>query len=162
MNTPAQLQTAIFAAGCFWGVEETFRTLPGVIDTEVGYTGGHKDKPTYQDVCSHGTGHAEAVKIIFDPEKVSYQKLLEIFWKSHNPTTLNRDGPNIGDQYRSAIFYTNEEQKQEAEKSKAEMQKSGRWKNPIVTEIVAATPFYRAEEYHQKYLMNRGLGSCHL
>lgn len=162
MTSPAQIQTAIFAAGCFWGVEETFRTLPGVIDTEVGYTGGHKDKPTYQDVCSHGTGHAEALKIIFDPEQVSYQKLLEIFWKSHNPTTVNRQGPDVGDQYRSSIFYTSEDQKQEAEKSKIEMDKSGRWKNPIVTEIVPAALFYRAEEYHQKYAFNRGLGSCHL
>lgn len=162
MTTPAKVQTAIFAAGCFWGVEETFRTLPGVIDTEVGYTGGTTDKPSYEAVCSHTTGHAEAVRIIFDPEQVSYQKLLEIFWKSHNPTTPNRQGPDVGDQYRSSIFYTTEDQRQQAEESKKQVEESGRWKNPVVTEIVPAVPFHRAEEYHQKYLMNRGLGSCHI
>jgi len=159
---PTKTETAIFGAGCFWGVEETFRTLPGVIDTEVGYTGGQTEKPTYEAVCSHSTGHAEAVRIFFDPTQVEYQKLLEIFWKSHNPTTPNRQGPDVGDQYRSAIFYTTPEQQKIAEASKQEMEKSGRWKNPIVTEIVPSAPFYRAEEYHQKYLMNRGLGSCHI
>lgn len=153
---------ATFAAGCFWGVEETFRQLPGVVDTKVGYTGGNCPDPTYEMVCSDATGHAEAVEVTFDPTKINYEKLLGVFWDNHNPTTKNRQGPDIGDQYRSGIFYHSPEQKRIAEESKAELEKSGKWKAPIVTEIVAATTFYSAEEYHQKYLMKRGLGACHV
>ncbi len=155
-------ETATFAAGCFWGVEETFRQLPGVIDTEVGYTGGSIENPNYQMVCYSSTGHAEAVKVTYDPQKLGYDKLLEVFWDNHNPTTKNRQGPDVGDQYRSAIFAHSEEQKKLAEASKAKLEASKKWKGPIVTQIVPATPFYKAEEYHQKYLMKQGLENCHL
>lgn len=153
---------ATFAAGCFWGVEETFRTLPGVISTQVGYTGGNFEKPTYEDVCSTKTGHAEALQIEYDAEKISYEKLLEIFWKSHNPTTRNRQGPDIGSQYRSAIFYHTPVQQKIAAAAKEALEKSGRFTSPIVTEIAPAQTFHRAEEYHQKYLMKQGGGSCHI
>ncbi|HZT37549.1 MAG TPA: peptide-methionine (S)-S-oxide reductase MsrA [Bryobacteraceae bacterium] len=153
---------ATFAAGCFWGVEELFRNTPGVLSTQVGYTGGHTPNPTYQEVCTDRTGHAEAVEIEYDPERVSYEQLLEIFWANHDPTTLNRQGPDIGTQYRSAIFYHSPEQKAAAIASKQALEQSGRFRRPIVTEIVAAGPFYRAEEYHQQYLAKRGLSHCHL
>jgi len=155
-------ETAIFAAGCFWGVEETFRNTEGVIDTRVGYTGGKTKSPTYDDVCTDRTGHAEAVKVTYDPSKVKYDSLLSIFWSNHNPTQKNRQGPDVGTQYRSAIFYSNESQKKLAEKSKLELEKSGKYKQPIATEIVPAREFYDAEEYHQQYLAKRGLSNCHI
>lgn len=154
------MEQATFAAGCFWGVEETFRQAKGVVGTEVGYTGGDFDEPTYEDVCSDRTGHAEAVRVEFDPEEISYAELLELFWKSHDPTTLDRQGPDAGSQYRSAIFFHSEAQREAAEASKAEAERSGRFHAPIVTEIVPAGRFWRAEEYHQQYHFKRGGGSC--
>ncbi len=162
MTHNKKIEIATFAAGCFWGVEETFRKLPGVKSTLVGYTGGSTENPTYDDVCSEGTGHAEAVQIQFDPAAVSYEKLLEIFWDSHNPTTLNRQGPDSGTQYRSGIFFHSPEQEKAARQSKEALGKSGKWKQSIVTEIVPAKKFFKAEDYHQQYLSKRGLGSCHL
>jgi peptide-methionine (S)-S-oxide reductase len=153
---------ATFGAGCFWGVEEIFRRVPGVIDTAVGYMGGTTENPTYEEVCTDKTGHAEVVQVEYNPEQVSYEELLDVFWNNHNPTTLNRQGPDVGTQYRSVIFYHTEEQRRLAEKSKEELDKSGRWKDPIVTEIAPANTFWRAEEYHQRYLQKRGLDSCHL
>lgn len=153
-------EIATFAAGCFWGVEEAFRDCPGVVSTEVGYTGGHTSQPTYKEVCRDETGHAEAVRVEYNPTKVSYEELLKIFWDIHNPTELNRQGPDFGSQYRSAIFYHTAEQKTLAEESKNELQKSGLYKEPIMTEIVQAGPFYRAEEYHQQYLAKRGAKTC--
>lgn len=158
---PAQLEKATFGAGCFWGVEATFRQMPGVWRTLVGYSGGHKDNPTYKEVCEDNTGHAEVVQVEYDPTKVKYDELLQIFWENHNPTTLNRQGPDVGTQYRSAIFYHNDEQKQLAERSKQDLSASGKWSKPIVTEITAAKPFYEAEDYHQQYLEKRGMSSCH-
>lgn len=143
---------AIFAAGCFWGVEANFRKVEGVISTRVGYTGGSFTEPTYKDVCSHKTGHAEAVEVIYDPNKVTYDDLLDVFWSIHDPTTLNRQGLDVGTQYRSAIFYLNEEQKEKAEKSKAKLESSKRFKKPIVTQIVPVSDFWQAEEYHQQYV----------
>lgn len=154
------MQKATFGAGCFWGVEETFRSVKGVISTAVGYSGGKLANPTYEDVCSKTTGHAEVVQIEFDPAVVSYEQLLEVFWKIHNPTTLNRQGPDTGTQYRSGIFVHNDEQKEIAIKSKEEMQ--SRLGNKIVTEITPASEFYLAEEYHQQYLAKRGQSHCHL
>jgi len=148
-------EKAIFAAGCFWGVEANFRKVKGVISTRVGYTGGNYSNPNYKDVCSHKTGHAEAVEVTFDPSIVTYEELLDIFWEIHNPTTLNRQGPDIGSQYRSAIFYFNDLQKEKALNSKNMLEKSKRFKNPIVTEIVRASEFWEAEEYHQQYLEKR-------
>jgi peptide-methionine (S)-S-oxide reductase len=153
---------ATFAAGCFWGVEATFRQLPGVIATRVGYTGGHFDNPTYKDVCSDRTGHAEAVEVEYDPAKLSYDKLLQVFWENHDPTQLNRQGPDWGSQYRSAIFFHTPEQETEARSSKEQLEKSGRFKKPIVTQIVPAVTFHPAEDYHQQYLEKRGLASCHI
>ena len=153
-------QTATFAAGCFWGVEEAFRRIPGVTATAVGYTGGHTPKPTYEDVCSDRTGHAEAVQIEFDPALVNYEHLLDVFWNNHNPTTKNRQGPDIGSQYRSAIFYHSPEQAAAAQASKEKLEKSGTFSRPIVTEIVPAAEFHRAEEYHQQYLAKRGASHC--
>ena len=153
---------ATFAAGCFWGVEEAFREIPGVIATTVGYTGGTLKNPTYQDVCSGRTGHAEALEVEFDPARVSYMELLAMFWKSHDPTTMNRQGPDVGSQYRSAIFYHDAEQEKEARESKAILEKEKIFKRPIVTEITPATEFYRAEDYHQRYFERRGIRSCHL
>jgi peptide-methionine (S)-S-oxide reductase len=150
-------QVATFAAGCFWGVESGFRTIPGVLKTTAGYTGGRTKSPTYEQVCSHTTGHAEAVQVEFDPSKISYEKLLEIFWSLHDPTTLNRQDPDIGDQYRSAIFYHSPEQKKEAEVFKEKIGKSGKFKRPIVTEIIPAGEFYKAEDYHQRYFEKRGM-----
>ena len=146
-------ETAMFAAGCFWGVEQAFYKTKGVVETEVGYTGGSDkyDSPTYEQICSDSTGHAEAVRVVYDPKIVSYNELLEVFWKIHNPTTMNKQGPDIGSQYRSAIFYLNDKQKKDAEKSKDKAQKN--FNSKIVTEIVKAKEFYRAEEYHQKYFL---------
>ncbi|VVB98668.1 Peptide methionine sulfoxide reductase MsrA [uncultured archaeon] len=157
----AAREAAIFAGGCFWGVEEEFRKLPGIIETKAGYSGGHTQRPTYEEVCSGTTGHAEAVQIIFDPEKISYDELLKVFWESHDPTTLNRQGPDIGTQYRSAIFFSSQEQQKMAEKSKSSLEKSGKYLHKrIVTQIVPAAEFWPAEEYHQKYLLKAGLESC--
>ena len=153
---------ATFAAGCFWGVEATFRQIPGVISTRVGYTGGHLSNPTYKDVCTDRTGHAEAVEVDYDPAKVSYDDLLQVFWENHDPTQLNRQGPDWGTQYRSAIFYHSPEQDQAAQASKAKLEKSGQYGRPLVTQIVPATTFYPAEDYHQQYLEKRGTASCHI
>jgi peptide-methionine (S)-S-oxide reductase len=153
---------ATFGAGCFWGVEETFRQMPGVSDTAVGYSGGSMPNPRYEDVCSDETGHAEVVQVEYEPEKVSFERLVELFFELHDPTTLNRQGPDVGSQYRSAIFYHDEPQRASAEAVKARLQTSGRFRRPIVTEISPAAPFYRAEEYHQKYLAKRGRTSCHI
>ncbi|MEK6902587.1 MAG: peptide-methionine (S)-S-oxide reductase MsrA [archaeon] len=161
-NKKAQTETAMFGAGCFWGVEETFRTTKGVIETAVGYSGGKTKNPTYVDVCSDKTGHVEVVQVKFNPTIVSYEKLLELFWNNHNPTHVNRQGPDFGSQYRSVIFYHSSEQKNAAEKSKKELDASGKWSKPIATAIESAQPFYAAEEYHQKYLQKRGLESCHI
>src|SRR5581483_6500551 len=151
-----KMEKAIFAAGCFWGVEADFRRISGVTATAVGYTGGHTPSPTYEDVCSDETGHAEAVEVTFDPAQVSYERLLEVFWECHDPTTRDRQGPDVGSQYRSAIFYLSPEQKAAAESSKEKLAKSGTLRNPIVTEIAPASPFYHAEDYHQQYLEKRG------
>jgi len=153
---------AVFGAGCFWGVEAAFRRLPGVLATEVGYSGGNFKNPTYHDVCGDRTGHAEVVRVEFDPQKITYRDLLRVFWLNHDPTTKNRQGPDIGTQYRSVIFYFDEGQRQEALASLQEEEKSGRYSRPLVTEIVPAKEFYRAEEYHQQYLEKRGQASCHL
>jgi len=153
---------ATFAAGCFWGVEATFRQIPGVTGTRAGYTGGNFDSPTYKDVCTDRTGHAEAVEIEYDPAKVPYDQLLNIFWENHDPTQLNRQGPDFGTQYRSAIFFHSPEQEQAALTSKSELETSHRLSRPIVTQIVPATTFYEAEDYHQQYLEKRGLATCHI
>jgi len=154
------MEKAIFAAGCFWGVEEAFRNVDGVVSTAVGYTGGTKENPSYKDVCTGRTGHAEAVLVEFDPTQVSYVELLEVFWSIHDPTTLNRQGPDVGSQYRSAIFYHNDEQKASATASRDELQSSGKYKKDIVTQITLASTFYMAEDYHQQYLAKRGLTGC--
>jgi len=154
------METAIFAAGCFWGVEAAFRATEGVTATKVGYTGGHTSNPTYHDVCSGGTGHAEAVEVEFDPARVTYEQLLNVFWDEHDPTTMNRQGPDVGTQYRSAIFYLDEAQKAAAEASKSALDASGKYRNPVVTEITAATTFWPAEDYHQQYLEKRGRATC--
>ena len=156
------METATFAAGCFWGVEETFRQVPGVVETTVGYLGGHTASPTYKDVCTDETGHSEVVQVTFDPSKVSYDKLLDVFWSAHDPTTLNRQGPDIGTQYRSAIFFHSPEQERQARASKEKVQASGKFRRPVVTEITPASTFYPAEDYHQKYLAKRGLSHCHI
>jgi peptide-methionine (S)-S-oxide reductase len=153
---------ATFAAGCFWGVEATFRQIPGVTSTRVGYTGGERNNPTYKDVCTDRTGHAEAVEVDYDPAKVSYEVLLNAFWTNHDPTQLNRQGPDFGTQYRSAIFYHSTEQEQAARASKEKLEKSGRFSRSIVTQIVPAVTFYEAEDYHQQYLEKRGLAHCHI
>ncbi|HEX6576628.1 MAG TPA: peptide-methionine (S)-S-oxide reductase MsrA [Gemmatimonadaceae bacterium] len=153
---------ATFGAGCFWGVEASYRRIPGVVSTAVGYLGGTMENPTYHDVCSGRTGHAEVVEVTYDPERVTYDDLLTVFWENHDPTTLNRQGPDIGTQYRSAIFYHDDEQKEAAIKSKEERDRSGRYRRPIVTEITPSTEFYMAEDYHQQYLEKRGLSSCHI
>lgn len=152
--------TAILAAGCFWGVEAAFRQVPGVIGTRVGYTGGTVPNPTYEDVCGHRTGHAEAVEVTYDPAKVSYDDLLAVFWENHDPTQLNRQGWDIGTQYRSAIFYLDPEQEAAATASKERLEQSRRFRKPVVTEITPASTFYPAEDYHQQYLEKRGLATC--
>ncbi|MBD3232521.1 MAG: peptide-methionine (S)-S-oxide reductase MsrA [candidate division Zixibacteria bacterium] len=153
---------ATFGAGCFWGVEAEFRKLDGVTSTAVGYMGGDTENPTYQEVCTDKTGHAEAVEVTYNPDDVSYEKLLNLFWEMHDPTTLNRQGPDIGNQYRSVIFYHDDQQKELAEKSKKELDESGKYRNPVVTEIVPAETFYRAEEYHQQYYEKKGITSCRI
>ncbi len=153
---------ATFGAGCFWGVEAAFRQIPGVMTTAVGYLGGAMDNPTYEDVCSGRTGHAEVVRVVFDPRVASYSQLLDVFWANHNPTTLNRQGPDVGTQYRSAIFYHDDEQAEIARASMQSQNASGRFKNPIVTEISPVSTFWIAEDYHQQYLQKRGLASCHI
>ena len=153
---------ATFAAGCFWGVEDTFRQLNGVTSAMVGYTGGTKKNPSYKDVCTGTTGHAEAVEVEFDPALVSYRELLAVFFQSHDPTTPNRQGPDIGTQYRSAIFFHDAEQQAAALEAKAALEKAGSFKRPIVTEITPRSEFYRAEEYHQQYFEKRGVKSCHI
>ncbi len=154
-------ELATFAAGCFWGVEAAFRQTPGVLETTVGYCGGDAHNPTYEDVCTGDTAHAEAVEVRYDPAKVSYEQLLQVFWHSHNPTQVNRQGPDVGTQYRTAIFYHDAQQAATARASKVEEEKSGRHDKPIATEIVPAATFYRAEEYHQQYLEKRGMATCH-
>ncbi len=151
----------MFGAGCFWGVEETFRQVNGVLDAVVGYAGGTTPNPTYEEVCSDATGHAEVVRVTFDPAVVPYEKLLEVFWTSHNPTLVNRQGPDVGSQYRSAIFTFSPEQQRIAEASRDALDRSGTWKAPIATEILPEKPFTRAEEYHQQYLRKHGRSSCH-
>jgi peptide-methionine (S)-S-oxide reductase len=155
-------EKAMFGAGCFWGVEEAFRRVPGVIEAVSGYAGGHTENPTYREVCTDRTGHAEVVQVEFDPERLSYPQLLEVFWQVHDPTTLNRQGPDVGTQYRSVIYTYSSEQGREAGESKAALQQSGRFRRPIVTEIKPAPEFWRAEEYHQRYLEKRGISACHL
>lgn len=156
------LEKATFGAGCFWGVEATFRQTPGVVDTAVGYECGTLENPTYEDVCTDETGHAEVVEVTFDPAEVSYDSLLNVFWENHNPTTRNSQGPDFGSQYRSAIFFHSPEQQAAAQASKEAWNQSGRFKRPIVTEIVPAQTFFRAEEYHQQYLQKRGQRHCHI
>jgi len=156
------MATATLAAGCFWGVEEAFCTTPGVTETAVGYMGGKLENPTYEAVCTDRTGHAEVVQVQFDPTQVSYERLLEIFWEIHDPTTLNRQGPDRGTQYRSAVFYHDPAQQKAAQALKAQLDASGRFRRPIVTEITPASTFWRAEEYHQKYVQKQGGGSCHI
>lgn len=151
------MATATFAAGCFWGVEAAFRKVPGVVSTTVGYTGGTVENPTYEQVCTDRTGHAEAVQVEYDPAELGYDKLLDVFWSSHDPTQLNRQGPDFGRQYRSAIFVHDAEQEKAARESKAALEASARFRKPIVTEIVPASRFWRAEDYHQQYLEKRGV-----
>lgn len=155
-------QIATFGAGCFWHIEETFLRTPGVISTVVGYMGGKTENPTYEEVCFHATGHAEVVQVMFDPAKVNYEELLNIFWDNHDPTTKNRQGPDIGDEYRSVIFTQSKDQEYIAMESKQRLEKNKHFPRPIVTEIVPAQTFYRAEEYHQQFLRKRGLSSCHI
>jgi len=157
-----ETRKATFGAGCFWGVEVAFRQVPGVIDALAGYAGGTLANPSYQDVCTGRTGHAEVVEVTYDTGRVSYEDLVDVFFTHHDPTTLNRQGPDRGTQYRSAIFYHDEEQHRAAEAAKQRWDRSGRWRSPIVTEITPASTFYRAEEYHQRYLEKHGLASCHL
>lgn len=157
---PKRLETAAFAAGCFWGVEEAFRTMKGIKYTTVGYEGGKSKNPTYEDVCSDKTGHAETVEVFYDPSEVSYGELLDRFWSMHDPTTPNRQGPDVGSQYRSIIFYRDDNQKKEALASKKKLEKSGKYNRKIVTEIIPASKFYKAEEYHQRYVMKTGDRSC--
>src|SRR5580658_141130 len=154
-------EIATFGAGCFWGIEAAFQQVPGVVETAVGYSGGETLNPTYKDVCTDETGHAEVVQVTYDPAKVSFERLLEVFWTMHDPTQVNRQGPDFGSQYRTAIFFHSPEQEATAKKVKAELNASGKFKRPIATEITAAGTFYRAEEYHQKYLEKRGATSCH-
>ncbi len=154
-------EIATFGAGCFWGVEAAFQRVPGVIDTAVGYSGGHTENPSYQDVCTDETGHAEVVQVTFDPAKVSYEQLLNVFWQAHDPTQVTRQGSDFGAQYRTAIFFHSPEQEAIAKKSRAALEAGGKFRRPIATEITPAVKFYRAEEYHQKYLQKRGAASCH-
>lgn len=162
MTETKNLETATFAAGCFWGVEETFRHLKGVKDTVVGYTGGNYERPSYKMVCTGTTGHAEALQVTFDPSEISYDDLLQVFWENHDPTTLNRQGPDVGEQYRSAIFTHTPEQAAKAEESKRRLEQGGVFRRPIVTQIVPASTFWPAEDYHQQYLEKNGLASCRL
>ncbi len=154
------IEKATFGAGCFWGVEETFRQLDGVVETAVGYSGGTTEDPDYRQVCSGTTGHAEVVHLQFDPDRISYQQLLDVFWQCHDPTQVNHQGPDVGTQYRSVIFYHSPEQQELAEAARHRLTEAGRYTRPIATAIEPAGPFYRAEEYHQKYLAKRGMSSC--
>ncbi len=154
------MEKAMFGAGCFWGVESTFRNINGVTEAAVGYAGGETENPTYEQVCRESTGHAEVVEVEFDPSRVSYQQLLDVFWSNHDPTTLNRQGPDVGSQYRSVVFYNTPEQKAAAEEARTALNESGRFSRPIVTSIESAPTFYRAEEYHQRYLEKRGQAHC--
>jgi peptide-methionine (S)-S-oxide reductase len=154
-------EIATFGAGCFWGVEAAFRKVPGVLDVAAGYSGGNTQNPTYREVCTDATGHAEVVQVTFDPEKVSYDQLLNVFWSIHDPTQMNRQGPDFGKQYRTAIFFHSPEQEAAAKKSKQALEASRKLGRPIATEITPAGPFWRAEEYHQRYLEKRGAASCH-
>ncbi len=156
------MEKATFAAGCFWGVEAAFREVKGVVATTVGFTGGTQENPTYKDVCTGKTGHAEAVQVEYEPSQVSYEDLLEEFWKIHDPTTVNRQGPDVGTQYRSVIFFRTAEQERAANASRERLQASGKFKQEIVTQIVPASEFYPAEEYHQRYLEKHGVASCHV
>jgi peptide-methionine (S)-S-oxide reductase len=156
------MERAIFAAGCFWGVEAAFRRSPGVLATAVGYSGGKTVGPTYKEVCTGDTGHAEVVMVEYEPEKISYEELLQIFWDNHDSTQVDRQGPDIGTQYRSAIFYLDDHQQEAAEKSKTELDQSGKFRKPVATIIEKASPFYLAEDYHQQYLEKRGWASCHI
>ena len=156
------MEKATFGAGCFWGVEARFREIKGVLSTAVGYMGGALRDPTYHDVCTDRTGHAEVVQVEYDPAQVRYEDLLRVFWENHDPTTLNRQGPDVGTQYRSVIFFHTPEQEAAAKASRDALAKSGAYRRPIVTEIVPAEEFWRAEEYHQQYLEKRGLAQCHL
>jgi peptide-methionine (S)-S-oxide reductase len=160
-DTPT-IEKATFGAGCFWGVEAAFRQIKGVKATAAGYMGGHLDKPTYEDVCYRNTGHAEVVEVEFDPAQVVYEDLLSVFWQNHDPTTLNRQGPDIGEQYRSAIFFQNDAQREAATASKERLEAAGVFKRPIVTVIKPALTFWKAEDYHQQYLEKRGLSTCHI
>jgi len=162
MTDASKTEKATFGAGCFWGVEEEFRRVPGVLDAISGYTGGSTENPTYEQVCYEKTGHAEAVEVTFDPAQVTYEQLLQVFWDNHNPTTPNRQGPDVGTQYRSAIFTHSDAQQTAAITSQKAMDASGRWNKPIVTQIEPAKAFFKAEEYHQQYLRKRGLDSCHI
>ncbi len=155
-------EIATFGAGCFWGIEAAFRRIPGVLDAAVGYSGGHTQNPTYRDVCTDTTGHAEVVQVTFDPEKVTYDQLLDVFWGIHDPTQVNRQGPDYGAQYRTAIFFHSPEQEAKAKKSKLALEASGKLRYPIATEITPASTFWRAEDYHQRYLEKRGAASCHI
>ncbi len=157
-----KLENATFGAGCFWGVEATFRATKGVTATRVGYAGGHTVNPTYHEVCNGNTGHAEVVEVTFDPAQVSYAALLDIFWANHDPTQVNRQGPDWGTQYRTVIFYHSPEQEAAAQASKAALDNSGKFRKPIATLIEPAPAFYEAEDYHQQYLQKRGLASCHI
>jgi len=156
------MEKATFGAGCFWGVEEAFRKVKGVTSTAVGYSGGTLKNPTYHDVCTGQTGHAEVVQVEYDPPQVSYEELLAVFWANHDPTTMNRQGPDVGSQYRSAIFYHTPQQEAAARASKDKLNSSGVYKRPIVTEITPASEFWMAEDYHQQYVAKRGGGSCHI
>lgn len=156
------MEKATFGAGCFWGVEAAFRRVEGVLSTSVGYMGGTLKNPSYKDVCTDKTGHAEVVQVEYDPSKLPYDELLKVFWENHDPTTLNRQGPDVGTQYRSVVFFHNPQQESEAKASKEKLQRAGVYKRPVVTEITPATEFWRAEEYHQQYLEKRGLASCHI
>ncbi|HEY1424715.1 MAG TPA: peptide-methionine (S)-S-oxide reductase MsrA [Candidatus Acidoferrum sp.] len=155
-------EIATFGAGCFWGIEAAFRRVPGVLDAAVGYSGGHTQNPNYQQVSTDTTGHAEVVQVTFDPEKLSYDQLLNVFWTTHDPTQVNRQGPDYGAQYRTAIFFHSPEQEAAAKKSKQALEASGKLRRPVATEITPAGPFWRAEEYHQRYLEKRGAASCHI
>src|SRR5690348_11436669 len=156
------LEKATFGAGCFWGVEAAFRQIKGVVSTAVGFSGGTYENPSYHDVCTGRTGHAEVVEVTYDPARVSYEDLLKVFWENHNPTTLNRQGWDVGTQYRSAIYFHDAKQEAAARASKEQLEKSGKYRKPIVTEVTPASTFYMAEDYHQQYLEKRGLSSCHI
>jgi len=159
-SSAGKAEKATFAAGCFWGVEEVFRQLDGVVSTAVGYTGGHFPNPTYRDVCSDTTGHAEAVQVEYDPSRISYDALLEVFWENHDPSQRNRQGPDVGTQYRSAIFFHTREQEAAARASKVRLEQNGRYRKAIATEITPASTFYKAEDYHQRYFEKRGISHC--